>query len=81
MNDETADKFQESFDLAHKIHPSHVMRTDQTIVAWNDVPEEYQKKILHGTMTEEDWDADWSIDPLTDRQKVMEILGRVKLND
>jgi hypothetical protein len=40
-------------------HPDHVMRTDQTIVAWDDVPEYIQKKILSGTMTEEDWSSDW----------------------
>lgn len=43
--------------------PNFVTRTDQTIVAWQDVPEGIQKKILSGTMTEEDWDSDWDIKP------------------
>ncbi|MFE1145209.1 hypothetical protein [Streptomyces rochei] len=41
------------------MNPDHVMRTDQTIVPWSDVPVAIQKKILSGTMTEEDWDSDW----------------------
>jgi hypothetical protein len=44
-----------------EIHPQYVTRTDQTIVAWQDVPEYIQQKVLSGTMTEEDWDSDWGI--------------------
>lgn len=44
--------------------PDCVMKMDQTIVKWQDVPERYQKKIIEGTMTNEDWDADWSTIPV-----------------
>jgi len=39
--------------------PNFVTRADQAIVAWDDVPIYIQKKILSGTMTEEDWNSDW----------------------
>lgn len=40
--------------------PDYVERYDGAdIVAWDDVPEQYQKKILEGTMSNEDWVADW----------------------
>jgi hypothetical protein len=39
--------------------PQHVTKRDETIVAWDDVPVAIQKKILSGTMTEEDWDSEW----------------------
>lgn len=51
--------------------PDSVMRTDQTIVVWNDVPHKYQKKIMEGTMTNEDWDADWSISTERDIEDVV----------
>lgn len=41
-------------------YPNFVERFDGAeLVAWEDVPEIYQKKILEGTMTDEDWNADW----------------------
>lgn len=42
-----------------KPHPQAVMRSDQVIVSWPNVPVAIQKKILSGTMTEEDWVSDW----------------------
>lgn len=42
-------------------HPQCVMKPDQTVVNWVDVPQIIQKKILSGTMTEEDWDSDWDL--------------------
>lgn len=40
--------------------PNYVSRYDGAeIMAWDDVPEQYQKKILDGTMTNADWNADW----------------------
>lgn len=39
--------------------PNFVHRSDEEIVAWDDVPVDIQKKILSGTMTEEDWISDW----------------------
>lgn len=45
--------------------PNYVIRFDGAeAVAWNDVPERYQKKILNGTMTDEDWSADWEVTKL-----------------
>lgn len=42
--------------------PNYVERFDGAeIVAWQDVPEIYQKKILYGIMTDEDWAADWDV--------------------
>lgn len=61
-------------------HPNFVTRTDQTIVAWNDVPEHIQKKILSGTMTEEDWDSDWFFAPKTKSRNVDDIVSDM-LND
>jgi hypothetical protein len=52
----------DEFQLSHRLYepyPLYVTRRDQTIVAWEDVPEHIQKKILSGTMTEEDWGSDW----------------------
>lgn len=43
------------------LHPQCVMKPDQTIYNWVDVPQIIQKKILSGTMTEEDWDMDWDL--------------------
>lgn len=43
--------------------PNSVQRSDEVIVPWEDVPEKYQRKILEGTMTDEDWSADWDIKP------------------
>ena len=41
-------------------YPEYVERFDGAeLVAWDDVPEIYQKKILTDTMTDEDWIADW----------------------
>lgn len=52
-------------------HPNVVERSDSIIVAWDDVPHKYQKKILEGTMTNEDWDADWSIPVKRDIEDVV----------
>lgn len=46
-------------------YPTAVERFDGAeIVAWDDVPIEYQKKILNGTMTDEDWVAEWDKPPV-----------------
>lgn len=39
--------------------PNFVTRPDEEIVSWPNVPVAIQKKILSGTMTEEDWISDW----------------------
>jgi len=52
------------------MHPNYVTRTDQTIVAWDDVPVAIQRKILNGTMTDEDWDSDWNVSPVADHVHV-----------
>lgn len=54
--------------------PSVVERSDHIIVAWDDVPHKYQKKILNGTMTEEDWGADWSISTERDIEDVVSVM-------
>ena len=46
---------------------------------WKDVPEIYQRKILNGTMTEEDWIADWDIPPVAKRN-VIDVVSDM-LND
>jgi hypothetical protein len=58
--------------------PDCVLKLDQTIVKWQDVPEIYQKKILTGTMTDEDWDSDWDIPPVA--KKPIEDVVSDKLN-
>lgn len=61
---EELDDFGTRTQLAHHVKPiyyapNYVKKSDEEIVAWADVPEKYQKKILNGTMTDEDWVADW----------------------
>lgn len=46
--------------MLSKPHPQFVLKNG-LIMAWQDVPEIYQKKILEGTMTNEDWEADWYV--------------------
>jgi hypothetical protein len=59
-------------------YPNFVERFDGAeLVAWEDVPEIYQKKILEGTMTDEDWNADWEY---VDYKPIVDVVSEM-LND
>lgn len=61
-------------------HPDYVERFDGSeFVAWSDVPEVYQKKILEGTMSDQDWVADW--DASQKESKPIEDVVSDMLND
>ncbi len=57
-----------------------VTKADGTIVAWDDVPEVIQKKILNGTMTTEDWNCDWDDPMLHPKKNITDVVSEM-LND